>query len=123
MLRSASRRRFLQVASVTGAYSAIGDLRFLSQLTPLRAEDVKTDAKVQLEPEIEPLVRFIEDTPRERLLEEIGANPKWPDLSRNFVRAATRRRTKRPAAARSGFKFHAVLVVNSAHLASLASPD
>ena len=71
MFASASRRRFLQVASTTGALSTLADLQFLSQLTPLRAEDVKPEPKiVQLQPEIEPLVRLIEETSRDRLLEE-----------------------------------------------------
>jgi len=125
MSRSASRRRFLQVASASGAYSALGDVRFLSQLSPLRAEEVKPQSTmVQLQPEIEPLVRLIEDTPRERLLEEVAGRIRrgvsYRELLAALQLAGVRNVQPRPEV---GFKFHSVLVVNSAHLASVASPD
>src|SRR3989449_5478353 len=72
---------------------------------------------------MEPLVRFLEDTPRERLLEEVAARIKrglsYRDLLAVLLLAGVRNIQPRPV----GFKFHAVLVVNSAHLASIASPD
>jgi hypothetical protein len=72
---------------------------------------------------MEPLVRFLEDTPRERLLEETGARIRrglsYQDLLAALLLAGVRNIQPRPV----GFKFHAVLVVNSAHLASMASPD
>src|SRR5207247_3329183 len=78
---------------------------------------------VRFNPEIEPLVRFLEDTPREGLLEEVGAKIKrglsYRDLLAALLLAGVRNIQPRPV----GFKFHAVLVVNSAHLASLSSPD
>lgn len=124
MKPTTDRRRFLQVA---GAASAIGlgELGFLSHLPAVSAADARADAKlVQLRPEIEPLVRLIEETPRDRLLEEIGTRIK-KDLSYREVLAAlllagVRNIQPRPSV---GFKFHAVLVVNSAHQASMAAPD
>jgi hypothetical protein len=78
---------------------------------------------VQLHPEIEPLVRWLEDTPRERVLEEAGARIRrgttYRELLAAILLAGVRNIQPRPV----GFKFHAVLVVNSAHLASLSSPD
>src|SRR5437667_9764219 len=80
-------------------------------------------AAVRFNPEIEPLVRFLEATPRERLLEEVAARIKrglsYRDLLAALLLAGVRNIQPRPV----GFKFHAVLVVNSAHLASLSSPD
>src|SRR5437867_1405946 len=78
---------------------------------------------VRFHPDIEPLVRFLEETPRERLLEEIAARIHrgltYRELLAALLLAGVRNIQPRPV----GFKFHAVLVVNSAHLASLSSPD
>src|SRR4030095_15306299 len=72
---------------------------------------------------VEPLVRLLEDTPRERLLEEVGARIKRGTTYREILTAlqlaGVRNIQPRPV----GFKFHAVLVINSAHLASQNSPD
>ncbi len=79
---------------------------------------------MQVRPEIEPLVKLLEDTPRERVLEEVAARIRgglnYQDLLAALLLAGVRNIQPRPSV---GFKFHAVLVVNSAHLASLASPD
>ncbi len=69
-----SRRRFVKGALVGGAAAGIGDFGFLSQLQPLSAAETKLPAgSVQFRPEIEPLVRVLEETPRDHLLEEIAA--------------------------------------------------
>ena len=79
---------------------------------------------VQLRSDIEPLVRLLEETPRDQLLEVVGgrihAGLNYRDLLAALLLAGVRNIQPRPEV---GFKFHAVLVVNSAHLASLASPD
>src|SRR6185436_19679176 len=78
---------------------------------------------VRLHPDIEPLVRLLEDTSRERVLEEVATRLKrglsYRELLAALLLAGVRNIQPRPV----GFKFHAVLVVHSAHLASLASPD
>jgi hypothetical protein len=119
------RRRFLTSAAAGGTLLGLSDLGFLSGLPPVRAADAKPDPKrVRLRPEIEPLVQLIEETPRERLLEEIAACIRkgltYQDLLTGLMLAGVCNVEPRPNV---GFKFHAVLVVNSAHLASLASPD
>jgi hypothetical protein len=80
-------------------------------------------ASVRFHPEIEPLVRLIEDTPRERVLEEVAQRIRkgtsYRDVLAALLLAGVREIQPRPV----GFKFHAVLVVNSAHLASISSPD
>ncbi|MGI8782871.1 MAG: hypothetical protein ACR2L2_04365 [Acidobacteriota bacterium] len=67
-------------------------------------------------------MRLLEETPRQRLLEEVAARIKrglsYDELLAALLLAGVRNIEPRPV----GFKFHAVLVVNSAHLASLASP-
>jgi hypothetical protein len=118
------RREFFKTAVQTGAALGFAELGFLSLLPPVSAAEAKLDMKrVQFSDEIEPLVRFIEDTPREKLLEETGARIRrglaYRDLLAALFLAGIRDIQPRPV----GFKFHSVLVVNSAHLASVASPD
>lgn len=118
------RRTFLQTAGGSILAASVGNLGFLSQLRPVSAAEARLpSATVRFHPEIEPLVRLIEDTPRERLLEEIAGRIKrgttFREVLAGLLLAGVRNIQPRPV----GFKFHAVLVVNSAYLASLASAD
>ena len=71
---------------------------------------------VRFRPEIEPVVRWIEETPRERILEKAVAELKeglsYRSLLSGLFLAGIRNIKPRPV----GFKFHAVMVINSAHL-------
>src|SRR5713226_3373751 len=118
------RRSFLKLTARTAALAELGDLGFLSQLPRVSAAEAKLEPKlVRLHSEIEPLVRMLEETPRERVLEEVAARIKrgttYREVLAALLLAGVRNIQPRPV----GFKFHAVLVVNSAHLASLSSPD
>lgn len=124
MFKSATRRQFLQTAAAGGAFAGWGDLGFLGRLPAVTAAEAKLDPKmVQFRPEIEPLVRLLEDSPRDKLLEQVAAKihsgVSYPEVLAALLLAGIRNVQPRPAV---GFKFHAVLVVNAAHLASLASP-
>src|SRR5262249_57404591 len=107
-----------------GALQGLTDLQFLGDLpgVTLAQAQAKSEA-VRLRPEMEPLVRFLEETPREKLIDETIARIKrglsYQELLAALFLAGVRNVEPRPSV---GFKFHAVLVVNSAHLASLASP-
>jgi hypothetical protein len=120
-----TRRRFLHTAAAGGALLGSDiDLGFLGRLPRVSAEETKTDGRVvQLSPDIEPLVRVLEETPRERLLEEVAGRIKqgttYKEVLAALLLAGVRNIQPRPV----GFKFHAVLVVNSAHLASSSSPE
>src|SRR6187551_3714068 len=119
-----SRRDVLKTGATAGAILALGDLGFLSRLSPVSAVEAKLEPNiVRLQPEIEPLVRLIEKTPRNRLLEEVAdrihKGLSYRELLAALLLAGVKNVEPRPSV---GFKFHAVLVVNSAHLASLASP-
>src|SRR5262245_47119026 len=119
------RRRFLRSSAAGATLVGLGDLGFLSKFRPVSADEAKLDPKVvRLQPEIEPIVRLLEETPRERLLEEVAGRIKkglsYQEVLAALLLAGVRNVQPRPHV---GFKFHAVLVVNSAHLASLASPD
>jgi hypothetical protein len=103
----------------------VGSLAFLDNLPAVSAAESKPDPRlVRLDSGIEPLVRLLEDTPREKLLEEVGSRIKnglaYRDVLTALLLAGVRNVPPRPTV---GFKFHAVLVVNSAHLAALAAPD
>jgi hypothetical protein len=113
------RRSFLKTAATAGVLVGAGELDFLSALPRVSAAESRLDPKaVQFRPEIEPLVRLIEDTPRGKLLEAVGDHIKggttYRDVLAALLLAGVRNIQPRPV----GFKFHAVLVVNSAHLAS-----
>lgn len=116
-----NRRTFLSI-SAAGAGMLNGG-RLIQGLSDVPDDDLQPlPGTVRLRPEIEPLVRVIESTPRERLLEVIGARIQkglsYRELLAALLLAGVRNVEPRPSV---GFKFHAVLVVNSAHLASMAS--
>lgn len=118
-----ARRGFL-AASMAGGLATLSGSRLVAGITPVSDQQVQeVSGRVQLLPEIEPLVRLIEDTPRERLLEEVGSRVRdglsYTDVLAALFLAGVRNVQPRPAV---GFKFHAVLVVNSAHAASMSSP-
>ncbi len=119
MPREQNRRTFLSQSAVS--VSAASLLPGLASVTT--AATSLRDGVVQLQPEIEPLVQLIESTPRQQLMEEIGRRVKsgtsYREILTGLFLAAIRNVQPRPAV---GFKFHAVLVVHSAHLASISSP-
>ena len=119
-----TRRDALRSAAVAGTLAGLGDLSFLSRLNAVAAAEARLEpGAVRLSPEIEPLVRLLETTPRDRLLEEVADRIRkglsYRELLAALLLAGVKNVEPRPSV---GFKFHAVLVVNSAHLASLASP-
>jgi len=120
-----TRRDVLKGGVAAGVAAGLGELGFLAGLKPVSAQEAAVDpSKVGLDPGIEPVVRLIEGTPRERLLEEVASRIKagkidYQQLLAGLLLAGVRNVQPRPSV---GFKFHAVLVVHSAHLASLASP-
>jgi hypothetical protein len=121
---SSNRREFLRSSAAAGAIAGLADFSFLNNLPTLGAQDVRPDrARVPLERDIEPLVRLIEDTPREQLLaavvQRIRDGLAYQPLLAALMLAGVRGIQPRPV----GFKFHAVLVVNSAHQASLSAAD
>jgi len=111
------RRRFLQAASALGLGAGLGDRGVLRTVTPAGAAAMQVHpTEVRFRPEIEPVVRWIEDTPRERALDTaIGHLKKglpYRDLMAGLFLAGIRNIKPHPV----GFKFHAVMVINSAHL-------
>lgn len=119
-----NRRQFLRTTTVSATALGLGELPFLQKLSAIPADEVLLHSNsVEFRPEIEPLVRLVEDTPRNQLLEEIAGKIKsgtsYQEILSALLLAGVRNIQPRPV----GFKFHAVLVVNSAHIASMSSPD
>lgn len=115
------RRGFLATSTIGGL--AIADL--IGRLPAVTAEEASGAAgRVRLAEPIEPLVRLIETTPREDLLERVAHRIRngtsYQDVLAALLLAGVRNVQPRPSV---GFKFHCVLVVNSCHLASMAGPD
>src|SRR5262245_22844519 len=111
MFGPTNRRRFLRTTAAGGALAGLGDLGFLSRLKPVSAAESRLDPKVvRLQPEIEPLVRLLEETPREQLLEQVAdrihKGLSYRELLAALLLAGVRNIQPRPAV---GFKFHAVL--------------
>lgn len=117
------RRQFLRSATALGLGAGLASTGALGSILPARAEDltVGPDA-VRFRPEIEPVVRWIEEVQRDQALEravrELKAGLPYRDLMAGVFLAAIRNIKPRPV----GFKFHAVMVVNSAHLIAQAAP-
>ncbi len=120
------RRSFLRGSAASGCALGVGALPFLGKLPSLSAAEIAPDpGAVRFLPEIEPLVQLIERTPAEDLIGVVAKRVRDGSLRYREVLAALflagiRNVQPRPHV---GFKFHAVLVVHSAHLASMASPD
>lgn len=114
------RRRFLATTAV--GLGIGGALRFLG---PLAAEELSFDRGIaRFQSDIEPLVQFLEQTPQDTVIEEtarrVKAGLSYRELLAALLLAGVRNVQPRPSV---GFKFHAVLVVHSAHLASICGVD
>jgi len=122
-----NRRQFLRECAIGSA--AVGVSMGLPELVqaglkPVPLAETSVSNAVRFSDDIEPTVRMLEETPRGRLLEEVASRIKKNRLSYREIVAALilagiRNVQPRPSV---GFKFHTVLVVNSAHLASINAP-
>lgn len=109
------RRQFLKSA----AGLAIG-FQLMPQFTG-RSSAAEPDV-VQLSPEIEPLVRLIEDTPRDRVFETVADRLKGGVSYRQFLAALYLAGIRNVNPQPPGFKFHCVFVIHAAHQMSLDGP-
>ena len=109
MAPTVSRRQFLHAGAGT-ALLGLTDLSALAGLRPVSAAEANLDPNlVRLQPDIEPLVRFIETTPRDQLIEatadRVHKGLPYRDLLAALLLAGVRGIRPRPNV---GFKFHAV---------------
>lgn len=128
--RTISRRRFVAGTAGSGLILGLGESFGLLNLPAVATAEVKQVGKtVRLEADVEPTVRFLEETPRERILEEVLVRIR-KDLSyRELVAALLLAGIRNiPGAALAhhrnvGGALHGVFVIYSAHLASLNCLD
>ncbi len=102
----------------------LSQLAQLARLAPVFAAETRVEpSHVRFDSGIEPLVLLVEETPRETLLEAVGAKIRkglsYREALAALLLAGIRNIQPRPSV---GFKFHAVLVVHSAHQVSQESP-
>jgi hypothetical protein len=103
---------------------AAGTLAFLGRLPAVAAHEAKlSPERMQLTDDMAPLVRLLEETPREKLLEEVASRIKQGTSFQQIVTAVMLAGVRSIQPRPVGFKFHAVLVVHSAYQASLHAPD
>lgn len=114
------RRSFL---AGVGSSSVLAGLtaKFPMPTVAFGASPVLTGNDVRFNDEIEPWVRVLEETPRDQIIGVMAQHVTagrigYRQLLAALFLAGIRNIQPRPAV---GFKFHAVLVVNSAHLASI----
>lgn len=115
-----SRRAFFRTGAAASATFSLEDLSLLSALPVAQLQADWNPNRVQFEASIEPLVQLLETTARAKLLpafaERIRAGTTYAQILSALHLAGIRNIPPRPSV---GFKFHAVLVVNSIHLATL----
>ncbi len=114
------RREFLAAGLAAGCAGLVGGLPPVA-----KAEARRIRSAVKVAPQLAPLVRFLEDTPAERLLPELAHRIRagvirYRELVAALLLAGVRNVQPRPHV---GYKFHTVLVVHSCHLAALEAPD
>ena len=91
MREGATRRQFLKLASAGDAAMGLGGWSFLGKLPPVSAQEARLDpARVVLDASIAPLVRLMEDTPREQILERVADRIRGGTTYRSFRCTANR---------------------------------
>lgn len=118
-----SRREFLSLSAGAGIAGCFAAPQLLLPISPLTAAQAKvTPDLVELKPEIEPIVRLIENTPREKCFEMMVDQLKQGLPYRNFLAALFLAGIRNVNPQPPGFKFHCVFVIHAAHQASLDAP-
>ena len=119
----ASRRQFLQTTAHAGLVSSLGAAGSLLRLSPLTAaETAVTPEIVQFTADIEPVVRLIENTPREKCFEMMAEQLRRGLPYRQFLAALFLAGIRNVNPQPPGFKFHCVFVIHAAHQLSLDAP-
>jgi hypothetical protein len=114
-----TRRELLQRLAGLGIVSSLADWGPWGELSALGADAKVTPELVALESDIEPIVRRIEETPRDKCfemaVEQLRSGLSYRQFLAALFLAGIRNVNPRPP----GFKFHCVFVIHSAHQLSL----
>jgi len=123
MFADLTRREFTRKVAAGAALLGLDGLGLANWMPAVSAQEAKLDPKiVRLDSGIEPLVRFLEETPRDRLLERVADRIR-AGLSYRELVTALFLACVRNILPTGRFNFHCFLMVHAAHQASLASPD
>src|ERR1700733_6170152 len=116
-----SRREFLKSSATAGfVLGGTGASGLLRPLPPgVRGEAGVTPELVPLTPDVEPIVRLIEETPRDKCFELIVGQLQQGLPYRNFLAALFLAGVRNVSPHPVGFKFHCVLAMHSANQLSL----
>ncbi|MFP6584829.1 MAG: hypothetical protein VCD00_20010 [Candidatus Hydrogenedentota bacterium] len=121
-MKDISRRRFLH--GTTGAMLA-GSLTHPWPFPSVHAEDIATAARpVQFSDELEPIVRLIENTPRDKAIEVLAHQVQNGLSYDNFLGAMFLAGIRNVDPQPPGFKFHCVFIIHSCnYLAQMGPPE
>jgi hypothetical protein len=115
-----NRRNFLKSSATAGIVLGTTGPTLLSTLAPrARGEAEVTPELVHLTPDVEPIVRLIEETPREKCVELMVEQLQRGLPYRNFLAALFLAGVRNVMPHPVGFKFHCVLAIHSANQLSL----
>ena len=119
-----SRRRFLNGTLKAGALGSLGGMAALGRLAPVSAAETTLPQGVQFTPEIEPLVRLIEDTPRSKCAEVMAHQLRKGMRYQEFLSALFLAGIRNVSPQPPGFKFHCVFIIHSCnYLSRMGPPD
>ena len=117
------RREFLQNVAGVGLLGILPGRQALLASSAATANKAElTPSLVQFSPEMEPLVRLIERTPREKCFEMIVDQLRQGVSYRQFLGSLFLAGVRDISPQPPGFKFHCVFVIHSAHQLSLDAP-
>jgi hypothetical protein len=127
--RYVSRRRFVTQAAGSGLFLGLGELPSLPHLPSVSADEVqRVQNVVRFASDIEPTVRFLEQTPRNQILEDLLVRTRDGLSYREIVAALLLAGVRNipgssPAHHRNvGGALHGIFVIYSAHRTSLNCP-
>jgi hypothetical protein len=116
-----NRRQMLRNAAALGLGGTLTDWNAWLRLGPTRAAEESRTARnlVELEPDVEPLVRKIEETPREKCFDMITVELAGGLTYRRFLAALFLAGVRNVNPQPPGFDLHCVFVIHAAHQMSL----
>ncbi len=115
-----TRRTFLHT---TAGAAFLGTLGPIGTMGHAMAADASFEPElVRFSDEIEPIVRLIEETPRDKIIDAAAQLLRSGTTYKPFMAALFLAGIRNVDSGNSGFGFHCVFVINSAHLLALDSP-
>jgi hypothetical protein len=123
MTTHSNRRRFLKTVAAGGSLLGLGNTVGLLRLGLASAAEVPARPdRARFSADVEPLLRLIEETPRDKCLEVVVGQLRRGASYRQFLAALFLAGIREVNPQPCGFKLHCVFIINAAHLMSLDAP-